>query len=235
MSARDTLVEVRDVSKVFGREPRRFVALEGVNLTIREGDFVGLLGPSGSGKSTLLRIIAGLTPPSSGEVRYRGEPLVGVNPHATIVFQTFALFPWLTVLQNVEVALRARGMPEAERRPRAEALVTSGRRRSRYGDSRKSKMPCLPGFLPVSTAVQAGGVVGGLVEASVPQAPWRISRWRLGSVPSSAQGLRLANVAPSMPSKMKRRSVMAAISFPRPALHRGYCAMDAIRKRPARK
>jgi len=117
------LVEVRDVSKVFGREPRRFVALEGVNLTIREGDFVGLLGPSGSGKSTLLRIIAGLTPPSSGEVRYRGEPLVGVNPHATIVFQTFALFPWLTVLQNVEVALRARGMPEAERRPRALQLI----------------------------------------------------------------------------------------------------------------
>jgi len=123
VSSRDILVEVRNVSKTYGREPRRFIALEGINLIIRRGDFVGVLGPSGSGKSTLLRIIAGLTPPSSGEVLYRGEPLVGVNPHATIVFQSFALFPWLTVLQNVEVGLRARGVPEAERRPRALELI----------------------------------------------------------------------------------------------------------------
>ncbi len=123
MSAQDVLVEVRNVSKTYGREPRRFVALQDVNLSIREGEFVGLLGPSGSGKSTLLRIIAGLTPPSEGVVLYRGRPLVGVNPHATIVFQTFALFPWLTVLQNVEVALRARGIPAPARRPRALELI----------------------------------------------------------------------------------------------------------------
>jgi len=83
VSSRDILVEVRNVSKTYGREPRRFVALEGINLSVRRGDFVGVLGPSGSGKSTLLRIIAGLTPPSDGVVLYRGQPLVGVNPHAT--------------------------------------------------------------------------------------------------------------------------------------------------------
>lgn len=78
-----------------------------------------LLGPSGCGKSTLLRIATGLQRPTSGEVLYRGEPVRGVNPRATIVFQTFALFPWLTVLENVEVALAARDVPPAERRRRA--------------------------------------------------------------------------------------------------------------------
>ncbi len=92
-----------------GRAP--LTAVENVNLAIDEGEFVALLGPSGCGKSTLLRIITGLNQPVEGQVLYRGEPLEGVNPHATIVFQTFALFPWLTVQQNVEVALKARGVP----------------------------------------------------------------------------------------------------------------------------
>ena len=85
--------------------------------------FVALLGPSGCGKSTLLRIIAGLQFPTEGQVLYRGQPLRGVNPHAAIVFQTFALFPWLTVLQNVEVALKARGIPAALRGLRAVDLL----------------------------------------------------------------------------------------------------------------
>jgi NitT/TauT family transport system ATP-binding protein len=84
---------------------------------------VCLLGPSGCGKSTLLRIIAGLNYATEGQVTYRGQPLTGVNPHATIVFQTFALYPWLTVLENVEVALKARGVPSAERHPRALKLI----------------------------------------------------------------------------------------------------------------
>jgi len=123
MHGGDVLVELRNVSKSYGREPRLFVAIAGVNLRIRQGEFVCLLGPSGSGKSTLLRIIAGLTRPSEGEVLYRGRPLTGVNPNVTIVFQTFALFPWLTVQQNVEVGLRAQGVPGAQGRQRALELI----------------------------------------------------------------------------------------------------------------
>ncbi len=118
-----TLLELQGVSQAYGRAERRFTAVEKVNLTLKEGEFVALLGPSGCGKSTLLRIIAGLQPPSSGRVLYRGQPLKGVNPHATIVFQTFALFPWLTVQENVEVALKARGLPPSLRGPRAVDLL----------------------------------------------------------------------------------------------------------------
>ncbi len=113
------LIELRRVSQIYGSGARRFTAIEHVNLTVQEGEFVALLGPSGCGKSTLLRIISGLRPPSEGEALYKGEPLHGVNPHATIVFQSFALFPWLTVQENVEVALKARGIPPALRTLRA--------------------------------------------------------------------------------------------------------------------
>jgi NitT/TauT family transport system ATP-binding protein len=117
------LVEVRHVAQHYGTGEKRFTALADINLTIREGEFVALLGPSGCGKSTLLRIIAGLTRPSEGQVFYRGQPMHGVNPHATIVFQSFALFPWLTVQENVEVAMRARGVPADERTARAIKLI----------------------------------------------------------------------------------------------------------------
>jgi len=123
MAESEILVELRNVSKAYGRGRQRFIAIAHVDLAVRRGEFVGLLGPSGSGKSTLLRIIAGLSRASEGQVLYRGQPLIGVNPHATIVFQSFALFPWLTVLENVEVGLRARGVPEAECRRRALALI----------------------------------------------------------------------------------------------------------------
>lgn len=107
----DTLVQVEHVSQVYRSGERRFYAVQDVNLNIKEGEFVFLLGPSGCGKSTLLRIITGLQAPTEGVVLYRGQPLQGVNPHATIVFQTFALFPWLTVQENVEIALKARSIP----------------------------------------------------------------------------------------------------------------------------
>jgi NitT/TauT family transport system ATP-binding protein len=115
MAATNHLVELQHINQIYGSGERRFTALQDISLTIDEGSFVALLGPSGSGKSTLLRIITGLQKPATGTVLYRGRPLQGVNPHATIVFQTFALFPWLTVLENVEVALKARGVPEKMR------------------------------------------------------------------------------------------------------------------------
>lgn len=117
------LVELKNVNQVYGSGERRFTAVKNVNLTIREGEFVALLGPSGCGKSTLLRLITGLQQPAEGLVLYRGERLTGVNPKSTIVFQTFALFPWLSVYENVELALSARNVPEKERKARALDLI----------------------------------------------------------------------------------------------------------------
>ena len=106
------ILEVSDVSQVYLTRQYRFTALKHINLTLSEGDFVALLGPSGCGKSTLLRIITGLQRPTMGQIMYKGEPLKGINENATIVFQTFALFPWLTVQENVELALEARALPQ---------------------------------------------------------------------------------------------------------------------------
>ena len=117
------ILELRNVSRSYGKDPKRFVAVQSVNLKLYPGEFVCLLGPSGCGKSTLLRMITGLNPTTEGQVLYKGQPLSGVNPHATIVFQTFALYPWLTVQQNVEVALKARQVPEAQRHAIAEQLL----------------------------------------------------------------------------------------------------------------
>jgi NitT/TauT family transport system ATP-binding protein len=119
--ANQTLVQVQHVSQAYGKQ--KFIAIRDINLTLTEGEFVVLLGPSGCGKSTLLRIITGLQQPTEGQVTYRGQPLVGVNPQAAIVFQTFALFPWLTVQENVEIALKARGVDQEERTRRALALL----------------------------------------------------------------------------------------------------------------
>src|SRR5512136_2777050 len=106
------LLELKNVTRYYGQGTKRFMAVQDISLTIKPGEFVCLLGPSGCGKSTLLRMITGLNPVSEGQVLYRGQAQSGVNPHATIVFQTFALYPWLTVQQNVEVALKARGVAE---------------------------------------------------------------------------------------------------------------------------
>ena len=120
MSAGPVILEARGVTKAFTTpDGRALPVLDGVSLTLREGEIVALLGRSGSGKSTFLRCIAGLISPSSGSVSYRGSLLNGANPGVAMVFQSFALLPWLTVQQNVELAMEARLVPVAARRERA--------------------------------------------------------------------------------------------------------------------
>lgn len=119
----NTLLRLENVTKIYGRGERSFTAVKDITLSLKEGDFVALLGPSGCGKSTLLRMITGLIACTQGTVYYRGQPVQGVNPYATIVFQTFALYPWLTVLDNVALALEARGEPASQRRQTAERLI----------------------------------------------------------------------------------------------------------------
>ena len=97
--------------------------LDDVNLRLCEGEILVLLGRSGSGKSTLLRMLAGLSEPSAGRLLHRGHPIDGPVPGLAMVFQSFALFPWLTVLQNVELGLEALKVPQAERRQRALAAI----------------------------------------------------------------------------------------------------------------
>jgi NitT/TauT family transport system ATP-binding protein len=114
------LISVKKLSKSFaGPQGRPLPVLEDIDLDVDEGEFVALLGRSGSGKSTLLRCIAGLMAPTEGEVLFRGKPLTGTNRETAMVFQTFALMPWLTVQQNVELGLEARGVPPAQRAERA--------------------------------------------------------------------------------------------------------------------
>lgn len=101
--------------------PRRI--LDGVDFDLREGEIVALLGKSGSGKSTLLRIIAGLVPADGGSASYNGNPIEGPASGVAMVFQSFALFPWLTVQQNVELGLEAQGVAPKEREKRADAML----------------------------------------------------------------------------------------------------------------
>ena len=99
------------------------LVLDDVNLTLKEGEIVGLLGRSGSGKSTLLRLIAGLARPQGGSLTYMGAPIEGPAQGVAMVFQGFALFPWMTVLENVQLGLEALGLPQAEIRSRALAAI----------------------------------------------------------------------------------------------------------------
>ncbi|CAN5305462.1 nitrate/sulfonate/bicarbonate ABC transporter ATP-binding protein [soil metagenome] len=118
------LIELKNVAKSFkSSDGSSRAVLEQVDFTLAEGEIVALLGQSGSGKSTLLRIMAGLIPADGGDVRYRGQPLFGPAEGIAMVFQSFALFPWLTVQQNVELGLEARGVKADERARRAEAAI----------------------------------------------------------------------------------------------------------------
>jgi NitT/TauT family transport system ATP-binding protein len=124
----ETIVEARAVEKSYPQPDGTQVQVVGAtDLAIEPGKIIALLGPSGCGKSTLLRILSGLSQPSAGELLWHGKPLNEQTLNVAIVFQSFALFPWLTVLENVEAPLEARGVADVERRKRAlRALDTVG-------------------------------------------------------------------------------------------------------------
>lgn len=113
----EPIIRAQQVEKFYAQpSENRIQVISPTNLSVFPGEIVALLGPSGSGKSTLLRMLAGLSRPSGGEVFWHGQPISGVQINVSIVFQSFALFPWLTVLENVEAPLKARGMAPRERR-----------------------------------------------------------------------------------------------------------------------
>ena len=117
------LLELRHVSKSFKHAKGNLRVLEDINFNVEEGEFVAIVGPSGSGKSTMLRIMNGLIPPTTGQVLYKARQVDGINPECALVFQSFALLPWLTVKANVELGLEARGIAPAEREKRAGVYI----------------------------------------------------------------------------------------------------------------
>jgi NitT/TauT family transport system ATP-binding protein len=118
-SAEGPIIEARKVEKYFAADGNRIEVIAPTDFAVYPDKIVALLGPSGSGKSTFLRILTGLAQPSGGEVFWHGRPLASQIPNVAIVFQSFALFPWLTVLENVEAPLAARGLTPAQRHKRA--------------------------------------------------------------------------------------------------------------------
>ncbi|HEY0793506.1 MAG TPA: nitrate/sulfonate/bicarbonate ABC transporter ATP-binding protein [Chthoniobacterales bacterium] len=118
------IAELRGITKTYRiAGDRELKVLDGIDLAVHKGELLALLGQSGSGKSTLLRCLTGLTLPTSGQVLTYGKPLKGINPHASIVFQTFALYPWLTVEQNVAVGLMAKALSRRERDEAVEKAI----------------------------------------------------------------------------------------------------------------
>jgi len=99
------LAEIRNVSKTYESDGNKIQVLDNINFKVEDNDFICIVGPSGCGKSTLLRIIVGLDKPTSGEVFFKGEVIAPDNPKVAMVFQNFALFPWLTVKENIELVL----------------------------------------------------------------------------------------------------------------------------------
>src|SRR5580704_16934004 len=104
------IIEARRVEKFYGQPSDNCIrVIAPTDLSVETGEILALLGPSGSGKSTLLRMLTGLSAPSAGQVLWHGKPIQGESANVSIVFQSFALFPWLNVLENVEAPLKARG------------------------------------------------------------------------------------------------------------------------------
>ncbi|CAG9274797.1 taurine ABC transporter ATP binding subunit [Paraburkholderia unamae] len=124
ISPREKIV-TRDLSLTYtnAKTHAPHTVLKRFDLSVREGEFLSLLGPSGCGKSTFLNVLAGLTPPTSGEIRVDGDPVSAVRQKLGFVFQGYALFPWRTVRKNVEAGLEIRGMKRAERRDEAERFL----------------------------------------------------------------------------------------------------------------
>ncbi|MEO7143271.1 MAG: nitrate/sulfonate/bicarbonate ABC transporter ATP-binding protein [Bryobacteraceae bacterium] len=120
MAESEAIIEGRKIQKFYGEErTNRIQVIASTDLSVYAGEILALLGPSGCGKSTLLRILTGLSLPSAGEVLFHGRPLTGACTNVSIVFQGFALFPWLTVLDNVAAPLKARGIAAVERTARS--------------------------------------------------------------------------------------------------------------------
>ncbi|MDU2064605.1 MAG: nitrate/sulfonate/bicarbonate ABC transporter ATP-binding protein [Sporomusaceae bacterium] len=118
------LIEVKNIYKKFeSKQQEATTILEDINLEVHEEEFLAILGPSGSGKSTLLRIIAGLVPASQGKITYLGNRIKGVNPGIAMVFQSFALFPWLTVLENTMLGLEGKALSEDEKKEKALKVI----------------------------------------------------------------------------------------------------------------
>ena len=117
-------LKIIGVSKVFFSQAGMISALSDANLTIKNGEFLCVVGPSGCGKSTFLNLIAGLVFPDYGEIRLDGETVTGPGPDRVLIFQEPALFPWLTVLDNVSFGPKMRGMAKAERTARARELLS---------------------------------------------------------------------------------------------------------------
>lgn len=117
---REPIIEARQLEKFYGDPKENIIqVIAPTDLSVYSGEILAVLGPSGSGKSTLLRMLTGLSKPSAGQVLWHGEPIRNQTPHVSIVFQSFALFPWLNVLENVEAPLKARGISEITRRKRS--------------------------------------------------------------------------------------------------------------------
>ncbi|WP_398476833.1 ABC transporter ATP-binding protein [Tardiphaga sp.] len=125
--ASDIQIDISNVGKVYDSKTSdsRVIALDGVSLKIRRGEFISLLGPSGCGKSTLLNIIAGFQSATSGKILQDGRQISKPDASRTVVFQDYALFGWMTVQQNVEFGLKAKGMPKAQRAEIARSLIAT--------------------------------------------------------------------------------------------------------------
>lgn len=117
------LLNAKQVFKSFQQDRVLMPALREISFSVQEGEFIALVGPSGCGKSTLLRILTGLLPPTEGTILYKGKALQSVNLDTAMVFQSFALFPWLTVMGNVEVGLEARGFSKESCREKAAHFI----------------------------------------------------------------------------------------------------------------
>lgn len=123
LTATDRKIQVRDITKLYEVGGKRFEALGGVSLDVAENEFVTVVGPSGCGKSTLMNILGGLDEPTSGSAVVDGKEVRGPSPERGIIFQQYALFPWLTVRQNVEFGLKTARVPADERRRTAQHFI----------------------------------------------------------------------------------------------------------------